>query len=96
MDNLKISKRQKRLNEIDEAKRIVEELQKEYNTFIKEQEYKRDTVYKNIEKLLEGKNLFCGVILTEENLLDLIKLKIANPSENIKIKFNVYIEEKDE
>ena len=91
----KITKRQKKLNEIDLEKQKLITLQKEFEDLVAKQEAERDCIQIEIDSLLENKGLFCGVILTEENLLDLLKVKFANPKENIRIKYNLYIQEKE-
>lgn len=91
----KQTKRQRKLSEIDIEKQKLAELQREFEELVARQEAERDVIHIEIDSLLENKGLFCGVILTEENLLDLLKVKFANPKENIKIKYNLYIEEKE-
>ena len=89
----KVSKRQTKLNEIDELKRKAKLLEEEFEKLVKEQETNRDKIKEEINSLISKNKLFCGVILTEESLLGLLKLKFANPKENIRIPFQLYIEE---
>ncbi|MCR4284674.1 MAG: hypothetical protein NUV97_01355 [archaeon] len=96
----KVTKRQKKLNEIDTQKQLAkqemlkaEKLQQEFEEIVKQQELARDSVSEQIDELCKENNLYCGIILTEENLLDLLRIKFNNPRENIKIKFKLYIQE---
>jgi len=91
-----MTKRQKKLKEIDELKRKTAALQKEFEELVAKQEKERDDVKKYIDEMVKDRNLFCGVIITEEDLLNIIKLKFANPKESIKIKYNLYIEEPED
>jgi hypothetical protein len=92
----KQTRRQRKLNEIDIEKQKLAQLQKEFEDLVARQEDERKCIGIEIDSLLENKNLFCGIILTEENLLDLLKIKFANPQENIKICYQLYIQEKEE
>ena|ERR1035437_5391333 len=92
-----VTRRQKKLNEIDEQKRKAKEaeekaevLKKEFEALVKQQEKERDDTKEQIEALCGDKYL-CGLILTEEDLLNLLRLKFTQPKENIEIKFNLYI-----
>ena len=76
----KQTKRQRKLSEIDIEKQKLAELQREFEELVARQEAERDVIHIEIDSLLENKGLFCGVILTEENLLDLLKVKFANPT----------------
>jgi hypothetical protein len=90
-----ISKRQKKLNEIDDAEKKAKQLREEFNLLVKQQETERDIVQAQIDKLLEGKNLYCGAILTEEDILNAVKLKFGT-KESIHIPYRLYIIEKPE
>ena len=117
----KMTKRQQKLNEIDEAKKLEKKLQDEFETMVKKQndkkeearqlakklqdefedivkkqEEEREEARKQIDTIAVEHNLYCGVILTEEDILNLLKVKFANSGENIRIKYNLYIEEKKE
>lgn len=88
-----MKKRKEKLQEIKEINQQLAQAQTEYNDIVAKQEAERECIGIEIDSLLEGKGLFCGAILTEQNLLDLLKVKFANPGENIKIKYNLYIDE---
>ena len=92
-----LTKRQKKLNEIDEQKRKAREaeekaeiLKKEFEALVAQQVKERDDTKEQIETLCKDKYI-CGIVLTEEDLLNLLKLKFAKPKENIEIPFNLYI-----
>lgn len=49
-----------------------------------------ETTKQTISKLCTEQNYFCGVIITTDDLLMLVKLSIENKGENISIPFNIY------
>ena len=83
--------RQKKLNERDAKAQELKKINDEFEALVKAQEDERDATKKKIEELCEGK-YFCGVILTEQNILAITNQKFGT-KENIKIGFQLYIDE---
>jgi len=98
----KTTKRQIKLNEIDKQKleveahqQILRQKEAEFEAIVAEQEANRASAEADIASLCKERNLFCGVILTEEDIFNLIRVKLANPRENVKIRFSLYIQEEE-
>jgi len=79
--------------ELEEQKRIYDELQAEYDKIVKEQEEERLITVTKINKLVEGK-YFCGSVLGIEELLAITKLMFET-KQNVKVGYNLYLEEKE-
>jgi hypothetical protein len=73
---------QKRLGEIERLE--LEAQQEEINIV--------ETVTNNINAVCKDNNLFCGVILTHEDLISVIQLALKS-GEQIKIPFRLYFNE---
>ena len=84
------------------VKTLVEETQKQVDKLKeiqellelakKEETEKIESVIKQIEMLCKQNDVFCGVILTSDDLVSVIKMAIQS-KENIKIPFRIYINE---
>jgi hypothetical protein len=79
----------------DETRKQVEKL-KEIEELLKlaqqEETEKIETVTGQINELCEENNLYCGVVLTIDDLMAVIKLAIMS-KENVKIPFRIYPKE---
>jgi len=75
--------------EIQKKQKEIEDTQKKLEEEIKILEEKKEHIHEEIHKL-EGDDFFVGVILTEEDLFEIIKLMIKK-QEPVRIPFNVYI-----
>ena len=79
----------------DEARAKVEQL-KEIEELLKlaqeEEKEKIEDVTKQINKLCEDNNLFCGVILTTDDLISVIRMAIQS-KENVTIPFRIYVKD---
>jgi hypothetical protein len=78
----------KELNSLMEKTKEVHDLlkrsQDEEQAFLEKSE-------EEIKSLADSKKLFCGVILTEADILEIIKIAIkAGPGETVKIPFKLY------
>jgi hypothetical protein len=83
-----MTKRQRLLIEKDK-------IEQEFQVLVEQQEAERDEILAKITEIMEGKNLFLGVILTEEDILNILKLKFAT-KDNIRIPFQLYINEPED
>ena len=79
----------------DQARAKVEQL-KEIEELLKlaqeEEKEKIEDVTKQINKLCEDNNLFCGVILTTDDLISVIRMAIQS-KENVTIPFRIYVKD---
>ena len=77
-----LKKAQERLKEI-EALRIKSE---------EEEKATIDETFKQIDSICKQEDLFCGVILTAQDVAKIVELAIQS-KESIKIKYNLYFNE---
>lgn len=67
---------------LQEMKELLERAEQEEKQILEDTE-------KDIQEIAEKNNLFCGVILSHEDLLNVLKLALET-KENIKIPFKLY------
>lgn len=86
----------KRSNEIrkerEEASKKLLELQRIEEEARKKEEQLLADVTSKINEICDEENIFCGVVLTTEDLLEIVRLAIAK-NENITIPFRLYFNE---
>ena len=80
--------------ELEEQKRIYDELQAEYDKMVKEEEEERLVIVTKINELVEDK-YFCGSVLGIEELLAITKLMFET-KQNVKVGYNLYLKEKED
>ena len=78
--------------EADRALEKVKEVEELVRRAEEEDKQLIGSVAGNIDQLCSEKGLFCGVILTLEDVVSIIRLMIEK-QENVKIKYNLYFEE---
>lgn len=70
-----------RLKEVQELQQLAEQEEKEILEATQEQ----------IKTLCEDNNLFCGIIITTDDLLTIVKTKLSiDPKDSIRIPFRLY------
>lgn len=72
----------KRLKEVNELLKLAEQEEKQI----------LDDTEINIQELIKEFNLFCGVILTHEDIISILRLALQT-NESIKIPFKLYFNE---
>ena len=78
--------------EAEEQVKKLEEIQELLKLAQQEEADKIESVIKQIEALCKQNDVFCGVILTVDDLLAVVKMAIQS-KENIEIPFRIYIKE---
>ena len=80
-----------KINKIEVINKLkeIETLETE---IIKEENEKLQDAISSIEKICTKNNLFCGVVLTTQDLLEVIKIAIES-KENVSIPFRVYFKD---
>ena len=73
---------QKRLAEIERLEQLAQQEEKDLI----------ETISTQINSVCEAKNIFCGVILTHEDLISVIQLAFKS-GEQVKIPFRLYFNE---
>lgn len=77
-----VLRQQARLKEIEELHRLA----------VEEEKAQFEQLVSDIDEMCAGQGMFCGVILTPEDLANIVKLAIET-KEPIKIKYNLYYNE---
>jgi len=72
------------------AMKALSDLEEQEEKAVKEESEELKTIEEAINKLVEAKKMFCGVILSKDDILSILSLSIDNKGENIKIPFKVY------
>jgi hypothetical protein len=89
----KVEENEKRvLSNEDKIKKLTEELEKLHKEADQEFEEKLkflESLEKEVNEICEKNNVFCGVILTSEDILQIIELAMKT-KENIKIPFKIF------
>lgn len=85
-------KRKNILSEMEEAKKRLEEIER----LAKEEEDESikllENTSKQIEDIAKEKELFCGVVLTKDDILQIVSLAM-DTNENITIPFKLYFKD---
>lgn len=76
----------------DELYQMLQEAEQAVKAAEEEEAKKLERVGKAIESLCEREGVFCGAILTRSDLTNVINLALKT-KEDVKIKFNLYINE---
>lgn len=79
-------------NELALKKKVIEEQELILKAELEAELKVAEDVEKEITRLLEDNNFFCGVILTREDLLKVFELALQT-GENVKIPFKLYFNE---
>lgn len=75
-------KQQEKLKEIEKLQKLAEEEEKaQYNA-----------VVEKVDRIAENNNCFIGVVLTPEDIAQVVKLAFVT-KENVKIKYQIYFNE---
>ena len=85
-------KRKEILSEMEEARKRLEEIEK----LAKEEENESIKLLEDtntqIENIIKERDLFCGVVLTKEDVIQIVSL-IIDTKENITIPFKLYFKD---
>jgi predicted transcriptional regulator len=71
---------------IEETERLLQEAEKEEVT-------KLEKLKEGIDKMVDSEGLFCGVILTHNDLISVIQLALETKDKTISIPFRLYYKE---
>lgn len=85
-------KRKDILSEMEEAKKRLEEIERLAEEEKQESINLLEETSKQIENIAKEKDLFCGVILTKDDILQIVSLAI-DTKENISIPFKLYFKD---
>lgn len=85
-------KRKDILSEMEEAKKRLEEIERLAEEEKQESINLLEETSKQIEDIAKEKDLFCGVILTKDDILQIVSLAI-DTKENISIPFKLYFKD---
>ncbi len=85
-------KRKEILSEMEEAKKRLEEIERLAEEEKQESINLLEETSKQIENIAKEKDLFCGVILTKDDILQIVSLAI-DTKENISIPFKLYFKD---
>ncbi len=75
--------------EINDAAAALNKLEEERKLAIEEEAKSIEELKQNIDDLCKEKDVFCGIILTLDDITNIIKLAVQT-QENIKIPYNIY------
>jgi hypothetical protein len=74
--------------------RRLEEIKKLLEIAKQEEQDKLENATTQVQQICDENDIFCGVILTTDDLLGIIRLMIDS-KENIKIPFRIYLKEEE-
>ena len=78
--------------QLQKQKVEFEEVAKLFDESVEEDSNKIERVSEKIKELVTKEGLFCGVILTTESILEILRVHI-NSNEPVEIPFNLYFRE---
>lgn len=72
-----------KFTKLKEVEQILEEAKKEEAEHIQ-------TIKDKINSILKEENLFCGVILTPDDIISVVKVAMGNKGEDVQISYNLW------
>lgn len=80
-------------SEMDKITARLSEIQKLAEEAKLEETHKIEGMKVSINEICETENVFCGIILTPEDVISIVQLAIIS-KENVKIPYNLYFDDK--
>lgn len=77
--------------ELDEFNLKAREVTEGYSEILKEEQELIDKVKMEIQAIAASHNMFCGVILTNQDILGIMDVALKNKGQTVEIPFHLYL-----